>query len=278
MHDGLSEKRGGDHRRGTATVPVAGKGGLPDRYIIDRWRFTCKAADGRTIRDEVLAEVSPPEIVELAAIQLGIAHRAVDALVPEVVLQAARIMPGLRQREAACMAQHVRMHAEAKARRLASARDQLAYAGARKGRPALSDKHRPMPPLSGVPMQAAKRAQLVASNWMRGGLAEFGAPHVQFLLREINRTPIQGAGLRDPQPMAEHGEDQRRVPGAIAVVPGDFHEPHDLVFGKVLALAIGRIRLAPAACCDRASVSVVDSKQHVFPLERRLTVPISTVL
>jgi len=139
-------------------------------------------------------------------------------------------------------------------------RNQLAYAGARKGRAALGDKHRPMPRLSGVLMQAPKRAQLIASDWVRGGLAELGAPHVQFLLLEINGAPIKRAGFRDPQPVPEHDEYDCRVPGAPPVAAGGLHEPENLIFGKVLALAIGRIRLATAACCDRASLSIVDSK------------------
>src|SRR5262249_30063119 len=80
---------------------------------------------------------SPPEIVELAAIKRGIFHRAVYAFVPEIVLQPPRIVARLGQRKAARVPQHMRMHAIAKARGLARARDQLVYSVAGKSGAAL---------------------------------------------------------------------------------------------------------------------------------------------
>ena len=51
----------------------------------------------------------PPEVFEPIRGQLGVAYRVLDVLVPEVGLQSARIVPGIGQRIAAAMAQHVRM-------------------------------------------------------------------------------------------------------------------------------------------------------------------------
>jgi hypothetical protein len=59
-------------------------------------------------------------------------------------------------------------------------------------------------------VHAPQGAQLVASDWMRGRLAELGSPHVQFLLLEIDGAPIKRARLRDPQPMPVHGEDESK--------------------------------------------------------------------
>ena len=51
----------------------------------------------------------PPEVFEPIRGQLGVAHRVLDVVVPEVGLQSARIVPGIGQRIAAAVAQHVRM-------------------------------------------------------------------------------------------------------------------------------------------------------------------------
>ena len=51
----------------------------------------------------------PPEVLEPVGGQLGVAHRMLDVLVAEPGLQSARIVPGIGQRIAAAMAQHVRM-------------------------------------------------------------------------------------------------------------------------------------------------------------------------
>ena len=82
------------------------------------------------------------------------------------VLQPARVMPGLGERKATRMTQHVRMHAVAEACGLARARDQLVYSITGERRAALADKHRPMPGRTCVPVHAAQGPQLIASNWM----------------------------------------------------------------------------------------------------------------
>ena len=58
--------------------------------------------------------VLTPKILELGRRKLGIADRMLDGLVPEVILNAARIVPRIGQRVAARVAQHVDVYREAK--------------------------------------------------------------------------------------------------------------------------------------------------------------------
>jgi hypothetical protein len=51
---------------------------------------------------------SPPEVLKPIRRQLGVAHRVLDILMPEICLQAARIVAGIGQGIASAMAQHVR--------------------------------------------------------------------------------------------------------------------------------------------------------------------------
>jgi hypothetical protein len=85
----------------------------------------------------------PPEIAELARIQLRITHRRVDRLVAEIVLQAPCVMPGLSERKATRMAQHMRMHREPEPCRHAGAPNQFRHAIARERRAALGDRGKP---------------------------------------------------------------------------------------------------------------------------------------
>jgi hypothetical protein len=53
-----------------------------------------------------------PEIAEPARRQFGISNRVLNILVSEVLLNRAHVLAGIRQVEARCMAQHVRMYRE----------------------------------------------------------------------------------------------------------------------------------------------------------------------
>src|SRR5262249_51701662 len=76
-----------------------------------------------------------PEILEPFRRQLGVAHRVLDVLVAEVVLQRARIDTLIRELVSAGMAQHVRMDRERHLGGLAEALDQLLKAIRRIGAP-----------------------------------------------------------------------------------------------------------------------------------------------
>jgi len=125
-------------------------------------------------------------------------------------------MPGLRQRKAARMAQHMRMHAEAEASGFARARNQLVNAVAAEGSAALACR-----------AWIAARAIPFARNQWRSN--------------PRRKLPIPAGPCRY---MVKIGEDKRRIPRAVAIVPGGLHEPEHFVLGKMLPRAIGRIGLA----------------------------------
>jgi len=64
----------------------------------------------RTQFEIPISPASAPEVLELGRCQLGIAHRMLDRLVPEVVLDLAGIVPRIGQRKAAGMPEHVEMN------------------------------------------------------------------------------------------------------------------------------------------------------------------------
>ena len=60
----------------------------------------------------VVVSALPPHVLELRRRQFGTAHRVGDRLVPEPILNEPRVMASIGQREAAAVAQHVRVDAE----------------------------------------------------------------------------------------------------------------------------------------------------------------------
>src|SRR5215212_2458607 len=84
-----------------------------------------------------------PEGFETLGGELGVAHRVLNVLVPEIMLQGPRVLTVVGQLVAACMPQHVRVHRERKRPRLARAGEHLAKAGGRHRRAALGSEHIP---------------------------------------------------------------------------------------------------------------------------------------
>src|SRR3954465_15584556 len=78
-----------------------------------------------------------PEGFEAVGCELGVAHRVLDVLVPEIMLQSPRVLAIVGQLVAARMPQHVRVHWEGKAASLPRAGQHLAKAGRRHRRTAL---------------------------------------------------------------------------------------------------------------------------------------------
>ena len=68
---------------------------------------------------------SPPKILEPICRQLGIAHRVLDILVAQVVLQSAGIVAIVGELEPARMSKHVRVHSEGHLCCLAEAPDEM---------------------------------------------------------------------------------------------------------------------------------------------------------
>ena len=74
-----------------------------------RWRGTaCLVLWASTASTVAPGELSvSPKCLEAVGSQLGVAHRVLDASVPEVRLDRPRIVPGIRQRKAGPMPQHM---------------------------------------------------------------------------------------------------------------------------------------------------------------------------
>src|SRR5262249_22245002 len=73
-------------------------------------RASLRRTDGQY--DRVTHQSILPEVPEAGGRKLGVAHRVLDILVPEVVLQCPRVVAVIGKFEPAGVAKHVRMHAE----------------------------------------------------------------------------------------------------------------------------------------------------------------------
>jgi len=89
--------------------------------LADRWRDLAQPASVAGQADAPLA----PEALEPVWRQLGVAHRMLDIPVTEPSLQRPRVVAGIGQREAAGVAQHVRVNRERHVGALAEALDQV---------------------------------------------------------------------------------------------------------------------------------------------------------
>ena len=81
--------------------------------------------------------LAPPEVLESGRGQLGVAHRVLDVLVPEIGLQSARVVPLVSQGEPTGVPQHVRVSLEAEPSGDTSALDHARKAGRGEGRATL---------------------------------------------------------------------------------------------------------------------------------------------
>ena len=81
-----------------------------------------------------MAPLLPPKVLEASRAQFRVPNGVLDVPVPEVGLQAARIMPLVGQGEPAGMPEHVRMSWEAQAGNLTSALHKLGKARCRERR------------------------------------------------------------------------------------------------------------------------------------------------
>jgi hypothetical protein len=84
-----------------------------------------------------------------------------------------------------------------------------------------------------------KHGRSFAANRVRRRLAVLDPADIDLMGRKIDGAPIQGARLRNPQPMPVHDKDQSSIPRALPVAAGGLNKPDDLILGQMLARAIG---------------------------------------
>ena len=141
----------------------------------------------------------------------------------EVVLEAPGVVAVVRQLVAAGVAQHVRMHREGDAGRLADGRQHLADGGGGEGGAALGQED--VRRERGLAAELAQGPQLVAAHRVGAGDAVLAAADVERGGLQVELFPLEGAQLRHAQAVAVAHQDQGGVAVAVAVpVAGDLHQ------------------------------------------------------
>lgn len=184
-----------------------------------------------------------PKVPEAIRRQFGVAHRMLDVAMAKVCLEPPRIVPFVRQREAAGVSQHVRVGFEAEASRRTSALYKPRKARRGERRAALGHKHewRLWFLLS---LEPAKGSQSVATDGMRSRRPLLDAPDGQRGAAKINLIPAQVYQLARSQAVLVGHLDH----GGVAVSPsiGTSHLHQALDFGISQILAGPQFGVRPA--------------------------------
>ena len=108
-----------------------------------------------------------PEVSEAGWRKLGVAHRVLDILVPEVVLQGPRVVAIIGELKTTGMAQHVWVDWERHLGSLADALDEAVETYGAHWPPALGNEDVSL--FRVLTAQLAQRPHLVTANWMYAG-------------------------------------------------------------------------------------------------------------
>jgi hypothetical protein len=148
-----------------------------------------------------------PEAFEPIGRQFRILGRMLDVLVPQVGLQAARIVAVVGELVAAGVPQHVRVYLECREpSRLARTREHLGKTvGGERGTTLGHEHERRRRYL--LALETAQGPQLAAGERLRGRRAILPAAHVQHGAREADLIPAQVTSLRRPQPVPVDEQD-----------------------------------------------------------------------
>ena len=167
--------------------------------------------------------------------QLGVAHRVLDVLVPEVCSAATGYRrPVVRQLVTAGVAKHMRMHREAEPGRDAEPGDQLAEARSRERRCPLRCEHERRSRVL-LALEPAERPQLSARQGVDARRAALGPVDVHSAVGEVDGIPPQCDQLGRPQAVAIRDQHHGGVTVAVAVLPGGGDQAGNLGIGQVLA-------------------------------------------
>ena len=159
-----------------------------------------------------------PEVLEPVGGELGVAGGVLDVAVPEPFLDRPGVVPAMGEREAAAMAQHVRVDREGEPGRHPDHRQLLPEPGG---------THRG-PPLGGeqvrggrclLALQSAQGAQLGAADRVHTGAAVLQPLDMEMSLRQVEHVPAQADQFGDPQAVAIGDEDHGGVAMAVAAGP-----------------------------------------------------------
>jgi len=163
-----------------------------------------------------------PEIREAVRRQLGVAHRMLDVLVPEIGLERAGVVTLVGELESAGVSKHVQMDRERHLGSLTKPRDHAPEADRRHRRVALAHEHVTSRFL--LALQTAQGAKLDAGQGMHTRVTVLRPGDVQATVNEVNLLPSKRAKFGSLQAVPVGQQDHGRVPVAVAVaVAGDLH-------------------------------------------------------
>ena len=183
-----------------------------------------------------------------------------DLAMAEPRLDQPNIEAALDEREAAAMAQAMRMDFEIPEAGIGSdARERLAKAGGRHWRPPLVAEHIPRA-VAPITPELAQRANLVGLQRVRIALATFEAPYHDPGSIKVDVAPAQPDQFRDAHTVPEADEDHGGVP--LSVAPALSRCPDqlvDLVAVQMLARSnLGIVRLPRRSRCRFRPAAIMD--------------------
>src|SRR5262245_43291499 len=142
----------------------------------------------------LLGKSIPPKVPKPVGRKLGVPNGVLDVLMPEVVLQGARVVAIVGKLALAGMAEHVRMHTERHLGSLPEPRNHSAETDRAHGRSPLS--HEDVAAWRLLALKPAQRAKFAAGQWVNRGNAVLEPRDVQPGMHEIDLLPAQGRQLR----------------------------------------------------------------------------------
>src|SRR3954454_643233 len=174
-----------------------------------------------------------PEGFEALGGELGVAHRVLNVLVPEIMLQGSRVLAVVGQLIAARVPQHVWVYRERKCCGLPRAGQHLAKAGWRHRRLSLGRKH--IPGRHRFALELTQGPQFPAPERVDAGHAVLDPPDVQQPVLEVDLIPAERAQLGDTQAMAVSDLDHGGVAVPVPVLACGGDQALDFFGGQVFA-------------------------------------------
>jgi hypothetical protein len=152
---------------------------------------------GTTKGVEIAVSSILPKRFEALWRQLGVADRALNVFVPEIVLNRSRVLSIVRELVPAGMSKHVEMHWKWKLPLFPDPCDKLSKARCRHGPQPLSQKN--MPRFYLFPFQPPQRAYLSSTHRVHAWCSVLQPTDMQQSMFEIDLVPSQPTQLPSPQ-------------------------------------------------------------------------------